>query len=204
MRLPRFPLLALVIVLGACWRPAGPVENPDPNHTHADFSVWVNGEHLDFSAAELMSGAPDAEHPEGEHAPQLHKYLHLHDGNGTVVHRHKPGLTLQEFFASLQVGFEESCYVSFAPMADGQICDEDGNPWRMFVNGEEQPFDLSYVFTDLDRILLTTSAEQEDIDKQLAGITDDACLYSQTCPERGKPPVENCVADPAVPCVQPE
>jgi hypothetical protein len=73
----------------------------------------------------------------------------------------------------------------------------------MFVNGTERPFDPSYIFADLDQILLTYGATGEQVTNQLQTLSDDACLYSQTCPERGKPPVENCVADPAVPCIEP-
>lgn len=177
----------ITIFLTSCnWWPREFVENPDPNHTHADFVVWVNGEMLDFSADELMSGSSSD--------------THLHDGVGHVIHRHKPGLTLKEFFDSLQVGFDEKCYGSFAPMADGFICGETA--FRMFVNGKEQPFDLEYVFSDTDRILLTNTENDAEVTKELEGLTDDACLYSRTCPWRGGAPKEGCIADPAVPCLE--
>lgn len=177
--------------------------NPDPNHTHIDFAIWVNGERLDFSDDEFMSESETEESGDDheEHGHKHHPYLHLHDGNGDVLHRHKPGLALEEFFRSLQVGFDEFCYASFMPLADGQICGT--TPFRMFVNGEERPLDLSYVFEDVDSILLTNAATDEDVRQQLDAMTDDACLYSRTCPWRGDPPTENCLADPEVPCVVP-
>ena len=38
------------------------------------------------------------------------KYLHLHDGNGHVIHRHKPDLTLGDFFHSLGMTMTSSCF----------------------------------------------------------------------------------------------
>ena len=55
------------------------------------------------------------------------------------------------------------------------------------------------------QILLTyqneDEASMERITEQKEEMTDDACLYSKTCPWRGEPPAENCIADPEVPCV---
>lgn len=198
-----FPI-ALSLLLAACTPVVRtPVPNPDPNHTHADFAVWVNGEKLDFSAEDLMSES-ESEETDDDHEAHGHKhhpYLHLHDGVGHVIHRHKPGLSFEEFFTSLQVGFDELCYASFAPLADGQICGE--TPFRLFVNGEEIAFDLAYVFGDTDQVLITNAATDAEVQRQLTEMTDDACRYSKTCPWRGDPPAENCIADPAVPCVAP-
>ena len=74
----------------------------------------------------------------------------------------------------------------------------------MFVNEEEVEFDLEYVFKDMDTVLFTTSAGSAEVLSQVEALTDDACRYSKTCPWRGDPPAENCIADPAVPCVVPE
>lgn len=160
-------LLLFVGVLTWAWWPKEFIKNPDPNHTHADFAVWVDGKKMDFSA----------------HV-HLHDYLHLHDGVGHVVHRHKPGLTLKEFFDSLDVAFKEP------------------TRWRMFIGDVAKEFDLHYVFKDTDRILLTNSAGNAEVLGQLEKLTRDACLYSRTCPWRGEPPAENCIADPKVPCVE--
>lgn len=171
-------------VLAWVWWPKEFIKNPDPNHTHADFAVWVDGKTMDFSGEEYMSGADEGD---SEHAHiHLHDYLHLHDGIGHVVHRHKPGLTLKEFFDSLDVEFKE-------PLR-----------WRMFINSQEKEFDLRYVFNDTDRIFLTNSAGSAQVLDQLEKMTGDACLYSKTCPWRGEPPAENCIADPKVPCVETE
>jgi hypothetical protein len=116
-----------------------------------------------------------------------------------VIHRHKPGLTLKEFFESIHVAFDEKCYISTAPLADGRMCGD--TPFRLFVNGTEQSFDLSYVFEDIDHIFITNAADDTQLQAQIDQMTDDACKYSKTCPWKGDPPTENCIADPEVPCV---
>lgn len=186
------PLLALsALLLAGCSNgdPLRQAENPDPNHTHADFAIYISGEKVNFELDQYMSGLPaDSEegHEHDEASEYLHNYLHLHDNVGHVIHRHKPGQSLKDFLESLNFPIE------------------DDDQWRMFVNGEEMPLDLDYVFADLDSILLTYDASDEEVQSQLEQMTNDACLYSRTCPQRGDPPAENCISDPAVPCVVPE
>lgn len=173
-----------------------PVANPDPNHTHADFAVWIDGQQLDFSGPEFMSGTSDENDPDHE---KNHKYLHLHDGNGHVIHRHKNGLTLGEFFSSLSwsgSGYRGNIY----HLADSPAGDE-GYTVRLFVNGIENAKGASYVFNDGDHILITNATDDAEVKHELSLMTDDACLYSKTCPWKGAPPTENCIADPTVPCV---
>lgn len=209
-------ILVGMLLLAACERQ--PAKNPDPNHTHADFAVWVNGEKLDFSGDEFMSES-ESEETDDDHEAHGHKhhpYLHLHDGNGSVPHRHKPGLGFGEFLLSIglilkQEGFctnsePPSCYDAyFLTSSANSVQLQTNRPFRLFVNGK-QPVNVSnadYVFSDLDQILLTDATDQAEIDRELRALTNNACLYSRTCPERGDPPTENCIADPEVPCVAP-
>lgn len=191
----------------------GPAVNPDPNHTHADFAVWVNGTQLDFSDDRYMSVA----YVEGQETPRevnaMRKFLHLHDGNGHVIHRHKPALTLDEFFGSIDNPITANCMTlddaQYASLDSGwkedfailpQVCTNGKFHWQMYVNGAQVPFDPFFAFNDTDKILLVYSAA--DMNQELVDqMTDDACLYSRTCPWRGDPPTENCIADPTVPCV---
>ena len=213
----RFVLaLPLALFLVACkfWLPTS-APNPDPNHTHADFAVWVNGQMLNFSDARYMSGSSKDE-PAGEHDDAHHKHasLHLHDGNGHVIHRHKPGLGIGEFFASLDITMTKDCLTlddfQYGKLDAGwkadfaitkNLCNNGKFHWTMVVNGTEKPMDPHYVFADDDKILLTYSAG-DSWEEEWKQMTDDACLFSQTCPRRGKPPAENCIADPAVPCTE--
>lgn len=197
--LPAIALIAaMTAVIVLFRRPIGPAVNPDPNHTHADFLVMIDGQRIDFSGDVFMSDPTTDDRYDNGPARQ---YVHLHDGVGHVIHRHKPGLTLADFFGSIGVGFTANCIV-YTGLPDREMqCSE--HDWRMVVNGQERPFSLSYDFQDTDAILLTTASTQADMEREWAMVTDDACLYSRTCPGRGDPPAENCIADPEVPCVLP-
>ena len=213
-----------------------PPKNPDPNHTHTDFAVWVNGQQLDFSDARYMSSVPvpayipfvervsahngvDDEHEETTIPGR--EYLHLHDGNGHVIHRHKPGLTIGDFFASIGLPMADQCLTldefQYGKLDAGwkdsyaltpKLCTNGKFHWRMYVihpdgSSSESGLDAYYVPQDEDQILLTYDAGDVH-DAELEMMTNDACLYSKTCPWRGEPPAENCLADPAIPCVIPE
>lgn len=188
-------IVSFVIALAACTK-AEPAKNPDPNHTHADFAVWIEGKQIDFSGDAYMSGSSTDE----THAGALHDYYHLHDKNGRVIHRHKPGLPLSDFFAALPGMRYQGTIFQFI---DCLACQHAAGkyPVKLFVNGEEELIGSGYVFQDGDKILITDATDPVELRKQIRMISDDACLYSRTCPERGDPPSENCIADPTVPCV---
>ena len=129
------------------------------------------------------------------------EYIHLHDRNGTVMHRHKPGLAFGDFFTSIGFALTPDCLT----LDTGEsYCSAEAERWQMFINDAERPLDPGYIFADLDRILITYGATATQIKQHLAALTDDACRYSQACPWRGKPPPENCLSDPEVPCIQPD
>ncbi len=200
--LPAIAIIALCIAILVVFRRSNePVPNPDPNHTHVDFLVMLDGQAIDFSGDAFMTGASTDDHTRDPSLSPLRKFLHLHDGIGNVLHRHKPGLTLADFFESLHVGFSVECIVYRAPLEYPIQCSD--HPWRMVVNGQERPFSLDFEFADGDRILLTTATDDLTLQAEVAMLSDEACRYSQTCPWRGKPPIENCIADPEVPCIAP-
>ncbi len=202
-------LLTFVAIALAAGTRYLPQANPDPNHTHADFAVWIGGKMLDFSGPEFMSGVSTDEttHP----TDGLKKYLHLHDGMGTVIHRHKPGLTLREFFASIGTTFRvienNNLCIDFPQIEE--VCQDEvmHRNWVMKINDQPQSFlDTAYVFKDGDKILLFFEDGKETTPEQYKrmedSLSDDACRYSKTCPWKGAPPAENCIADPAVPCME--
>ncbi|MBI3332395.1 hypothetical protein HYZ99_05590 [Candidatus Peregrinibacteria bacterium] len=230
----RFLLFGLALLVGGCsWFPRQPAQNPDPNHLHADVAVWVGGTKLDFSDERYMSEPPaesarvsalsllipgTSAHGDEEdgHVVPGREYLHLHDGNGHVIHVHKPGLAIGDFFTSIGLTVTSDCLTLdeylFAQLdADWvdawartrDLCADGKFHWTMIVNGERLPMDPTYVIKDVDRILLSYGSSDTAADEEFVTMTDDACLYSKTCPWRGEPPTENCIADPAVPCVAP-
>lgn len=182
------------LLFAACGK-AEPAQNPDPNHTHADFAVWIEGKQIDFSRSEYMSGSST----DAEHKGALSPHLHLHDTNGHVIHRHKPGLSLTEFFNSMPGMRYQATDFKFL---DCIACQHAAGtyPVKLYVNGVEKTEGSAYVFQDDDKLLVTDTAEPVELRKQIRMVTDDACLYSRTCPERGDPPTESCVADPEIPC----
>lgn len=75
-----------------------------------------------------------------------------------------------------------------------KYCSDATKTLKFFVNDEPKVDFISYEFSDLDRILISYGAEtEEQIKLQLNAVTDMSCMYSDKCPERGKPPTENCV-----------
>lgn len=211
--------IAVMVLAGAASAYVGytwlTAENPDPNHTHADFAVWVLGEQLDFSNPAYMTGESDDPSSYAD-AKELRKNLHLHDGLGTVIHRHKPGLTLGDFLTSIGQAASGSCITlderQFGTIDPGKqtsydltyaLCETGKFRWMMAVNGVARPFDPGYDFADGDRILLTYGTGDILSPDELGSVSDDACKYSKTCPWRGEPPAENCIADPEVPCTVP-
>jgi len=155
-------------------------------HEHADFAVYLNGEKFDFTPAKYQSSK---ENPLNEDA-------HLHDGNGDVTHKHRKGITLGYFFETIGMKFDSQCFVTDD---DKQYCNTDSKKLSMYVNGKENTAFGNYEFTDLDRILITYG-DQTGVADQITSIKDDACLYSEKCPERGKAPTENCVGGLGTEC----
>lgn len=155
-------------------------------HEHADFALYLNGEKFDFKPAKYQSSETNPLDPDA----------HLHDGNADVTHKHRKGITLGYFFKTLGMKFDSQCFVTDD---DKQYCNTADKKLTMYVNGKESTAFGNYEFTDLDRILITYG-DMTGVADQITSITDDACLYSEKCPERGKPPTENCVGGLGTEC----
>lgn len=156
-------------------------------HEHADLKVYVNGKQLDLTQAKYQS----------TEKKELDPDTHLHDGNGDVVHKHRKGVTLGYFFKTLKIDFTKDCLV----LDTGErYCNNDTNELKFRVNGKPNDSLGNYEFSDLDRILISYGPKTENIGTQLSSVTDMACMYSEKCPERGKPPTENCVGGLGTDC----
>jgi hypothetical protein len=204
------PLLTTCTFFGLAPKEYAP--NPDPNHIHVDYAVYMEDVKIDFSDRKYMSGLSFSDESHDEEHEYRHQHLHLHDNVGHVIHRHKAGYTLGDFFDSLDFHIGISC-LTLDNNVD--ICPDGGKRWRMFSRKNpledsewrETPFDGDYAIEDMEQILLTYQSDDEAgntaIKEQQAALTEDACFYSKTCPWRGDPPTESCIADPEVPCVIP-
>jgi hypothetical protein len=182
--------LVFLLFLTACVQP---VESPlvGDVHEHADFKVYLNGEAYDFSQEKYMST---------EEAP-LSPFTHVHDGDGEVIHKHMSGITLGTFFESLGMNWTSDCFILDTGTS---YCEDATHSLRFFVNGEENEQFENYEFHDLDRILITYgTADEAELQRELASVTDRACIYSETCPERGAPPDESSCTGSSTDCIAP-
>lgn len=159
-------------------------------HEHADFRMYINGQLYDFSRQEYMSS-------EGK---TLSSFIHFHDGDGEVMHKHASGITIGFFFNTLGMRFDSECLV----LAKGtEYCNDEDNTLKMYVNGKPNDKFGDYELKDLDRILVTYGDEDESaIWQQIESVSDKACIQSGKCPERGNPVNESsclteggCVAE---------
>lgn len=123
-------------------------------HIHADFKAYIDDKAVDFSVP--MYQLRD-------------KYVHVEDGVGELIHIHKKGITIGNFFETLDIGFNKTCLI--IPMR-GSYCNTDDKKLSFYVNGiENNEFD-SYEIKDLDRILV--SYGEGGIKDQLESVTDFA------------------------------
>lgn len=150
-------------------------------HEHADLAIVVDGKPFDLTSERFQS-------KEGH---VLSDFTHLHDGNGTVVHKHAMGVTWGYFFWTIGVPLRGDCMVG----PDGvNRCERGATRWVAVVNGQVTENLRDLEVRDLDRVMLWYGDEPTD---HITGhfeqiVTRDACIASGTCPERGKPPVESC------------
>lgn len=160
-----------------------PATNPYDTsyHTHTDFVIYLRGERLDLANAEFMT----------TNQQSLHKEVHLHDNNGGVVHFHAPEITFSEFLSSLNFTLTNDCFIT---NTGEQLCNNDTETLQLFVNNELYVGDISaYVPEDLDRVLVHFgNPDDERLGDYLHEVSDESCIYSGTCPERGTAPPESC------------
>lgn len=161
--------------------PIGYADNDKKVHVHSDFLMHLNGVQYDLSADKYQS--------EGDQV--LHKHIHLHDNNDDIIHRHDHGVTLADFFESLGFVLTNDCIIDDTK---AEFCSNDSNELLIFANDERVAEPASYVNQEEDKILVFygDKNDSEKITELLLSITDRACIYSGTCPERGVAPPESC------------
>ena len=149
-------------------------------HVHADFQMFIGDERIRFTDAEYQSAV----------GHKLHDSIHFHDGSDEVIHRHEGGITLANFFDSLGLTLTDTCVTLSDTVAH---CTDKNSELRLMVNGTRVTDITHYILTDNDRILLYYGNPQNShLTDYMSGVTDLACMYTGTCPERGTPPTEGC------------
>ena len=152
-------------------------------HEHADFKLYLNGAAYNFSQEKFMSEKPGADNK----SRALSNFVHLHDGDGEIIHKHASGVTLGFFFKSLKINFNSTCLVFDSGES---FCNEGDKKIKLFVNGRPTAEFENYEINDLDRILISYGNEaqgREQLQAQINSVFDRACIQSGKCPERGKP-----------------
>ncbi|HYD35112.1 MAG TPA: hypothetical protein VD999_03535 [Vitreimonas sp.] len=73
-------------------------------HYHAGFQVYVDDVKQDYSDWKYMNFTPCGDHQEKQTPEEeQQEKAHLHDGNGDVVHVHRPGATWGDLFKNIGV-----------------------------------------------------------------------------------------------------
>lgn len=152
----------------------------DEVHVHADWKVIINGEHIRFTDDKFQSISGNIQHND----------IHLHDYEDLVIHRHADGITFVDFLNSIGYNLTDTCLTN---EIEENFCNENENEVRLIVNGERMMDIDGYIIQEADRILLyygdiTNPALRDHV----ASVTDEACLYSATCLERGYKTTTTC------------
>lgn len=159
----------------------------EKTHEHIDLKVYLGNKELDLSQTKYQSTSEDEKDPN----------VHVHDGNGEVVHKHREGVTLGMFFKSIGISFDQNCLVLDT---SERYCNDESNELRFLVNGQNDSRFANYELNDLDRVLINYGPKNENLESKINSVTDQACMYSEKCPERGTPPTEGCVGGLGTDC----
>lgn len=157
-----------------------PADDAGEVHVHADFMMYLGDTRIRFTDDKYQSGLSQI----------LDADQHFHDGSDEVIHRHRDNVTLVDFFRSIGVTLTNPCL-----MLDDRVmhCTDRSNELMLFVNGTHVPDIVKYITAEKDRIFLYYGDPNNPrLNDYMNSVTDQSCMYSHTCPERGEPPTESC------------
>ena len=119
-------------------------------HEHASLLVRIFGDKFDFDSPAYQIKS---------------SWIHFEDSDGTTIHRHSSGVTLDYLFANIGIGIDNECY----KFPDGrQFCTNEDYSLKYFINHEPVKDINDYVLEDGDRILISFGPETpEEIEEQL-------------------------------------
>ncbi len=106
------------------------------DHAHAAVIVNIFGDEFDFSAPAYQIKS---------------SWIHFEGRDGSTIHKHATGVTLQFLFDSLLLGVDDQCFV----FQDGRsFCTGDEYDLKFFINGEQVSDIRDYEVMEADRILI--------------------------------------------------
>ena len=119
-------------------------------HEHASLLVRIFGDTFDFSSPAYQIKS---------------SWIHFEDTDGTTIHRHAAGVTLDYLFTNLGIGIDSECY----KFPDGrQFCTNEDYSLKYYINHRIVKDINDYVLDDTDRILITYGNQTpEEIEEQL-------------------------------------
>ncbi len=143
------------------------------DHIHADWKIYINGKALDntFFAplamdmsgqSKITSSFIHVDKSSGDNGdPSLEK-------TGDVIHMHATGVPLWIFFDSVSMEFNKECLS--LPTGE-KFCNDGKKTLKVYVNGKPNDQWEKYVFSDLDKILISYG-DETDLSQQLNSITE--------------------------------
>jgi hypothetical protein len=114
--------------------PAGTV------HQHAPFSVYVNGDEIDFSRPRYQLQSDR---------------VHFEAGDGTKIHKHAKGVTIGYALDTLNMGLNGTCL----EVDSREYCEDESSDLSVTVNGEEVENPAQHVIQDGQNIVIRYSSD---------------------------------------------
>jgi hypothetical protein len=187
----RYLIWIACLLLGAAYAASRMPQSPQkPAHFHIDLKIYVQDKLVNLSDKKFQTEEGDLDA----------SIIHLHDGNGDVVHFHRTGQTLRDMMKSLHGDITPNCF----SIDSLRYCTGFTSSLKVFVNSKRLLFPHRYEPRDGDQVLITFGPHMDnDIENQLKSLSSQACVYSLKCPEKGEPPTENCIGNGTDPCVLP-
>ena len=113
-------------------------------HDHAAIIVNIFGDEFDFAAPAYQIKSP---------------WIHFEGRDGSTIHKHATGVTLQYLFDSLLLGLDDQCFV----FQDGRsFCTNDDYDLKLFINGEQESDIRDYEVMEADRVLVLYGGQTPD------------------------------------------
>ena len=116
-------------------------------HDHAGVLVKIFGDTFEFSGPSFQIKSP---------------WIHFEGRDGSTIHKHATGVTLEYLFDSLSIGLDDQCYV----FPDGKaFCTQEDYTLNFFINGEQVSDIRDHEVIEDDRILIVYGGETtEELD----------------------------------------
>lgn len=117
--------------------------DPGSTHAHVSFVMLVDDDLYNFNRDKYFEQS---------------EFVHFHEGNSVVIHKHAEGVSLPYFLETLGMTITDNCVI----LDEGdEYCEEDGKSWRMVVDGSIIEDSENYEIKHGDRILFDYSDDSD-------------------------------------------